>query len=230
MLPSPDTLSVRHAERLALAEVTSVADPEGLGRVEVRLWGLQGFPGQTLKAWARVATAFAGSGRGAFLLPDVGDEVLVGFVEGDPRHPVVIGSLWNGRQRPPEQLGGNRRKIDRWSLKTRAGTRIAIVEEEAASPRISLTTPAGVTVELDDQGGGQLTCQAQGSTIRVDASGVSVRTGSTVSVNAAHVGVTAPIVTVDAGLTSFSGIVQCNTLVTTTVIASVYTPGAGNIW
>lgn len=218
------------AGRLALADVTSVDDPLGLGRVEVRLWGLHGFPGQTLKAWARVATPFAGAGSGAFFLPDVGDEVLVGFVDGDPHDPVVIGSFWNGRQRPPEQLGGGRRKVDRWTLKTRAGTRIAIVEEATSSPKISLTTPGGVTVELDDAGGGQLTCRAQGSTIRIDASGVSVRTGASVSINAGTVDVTASIVTVNTGVASFSGIVQCNTLLATTVISSVYTPGAGNIW
>ena len=230
MLPSPDFLSVVLAGRLALADVTSVKDSDGLGRVEVRLWGLQGVPGQTLEAWARVAVPFAGPGRGAFLLPEVGDEVLVGFVEGDPREPVVIGSLWNGAHRPPERLGGNGNRIDRWSLTTTAGTRIAIVEEAGGAPKISLRTPRGVSVDLDDQGGGTLTCRAQGSTITVDGSGVSVRTGGTVAVNAGRVEVTAGSVTVSTGTATFSGVVQCNTLVTNTVVASVYTPGAGNIW
>jgi uncharacterized protein involved in type VI secretion and phage assembly len=228
MPPPLDTLSVASARRLTLAEVTSVADPDDLGRVEIRPWNLQGFPEQTLKAWARVAVPFAGPDSGAFLLPDVGDEVLVGFVDGDPREPVVIGSFWNARQRPPERLGGGRKHVDRWTLRTRSGTRIAIVEE--GSPQISLTTPAGVTVELDDQNGGQLTCRAQGSTIRIDSAGVSVRTGSTVSVNAGQVEVTAGSVTVNTGTATFSGLVQCNTLVATTVMATTYTPGAGNIW
>jgi uncharacterized protein involved in type VI secretion and phage assembly len=230
VLSSPDLLSVAFADRLALAEVTSVKDPDGLGRVEVRLWGLQGVAGQTLKAWARVAVPFAGPGRGAFLLPEVGDEVLVGFVDGDPRHPVVIGSIWNGAQRPPEQLGGDGRRIDRWSLTTRAGTRIAIVAEAGGSPKVSLTTPGGVTVELHDGDGGKLTCRAQSSTITLDGAGVTVRTGATVSVDAGQVEVTAGSVSVKTGTATFSGVVQCNTLVATTVNASVYSPGVGNIW
>ena len=230
MLPSPDILSVALAGRLALADVTLVNDPAGLGRVQVRLWSLQGVPGQTLKAWARVATPFAGPGRGAFLLPEVGDEVLVGFVDGDPREPVVIGSLWNGAQRPPEQLGGDGSQIDRWSLTTKAGTRIAIVEESGGAPKISLQTPRGVSVELDDQGGGTLTCDARGSTITVDSSGVSVRTHATVAVNAGRVDVTAGSVEVKTGTATFSGVVQCNTLVTNSVVSSAYTPGVGNIW
>jgi uncharacterized protein involved in type VI secretion and phage assembly len=230
VLPPPDLLSVVLAGRLALADVTSVKDPDGLGRVEVRIWSLQGVSGQSLEAWARVAVPFAGPGRGAFLLPEVGDEVLVGFVEGDPREPVVIGSLWNGAHRPPEQLGGNGNRIDRWSLTTTAGTRIAIVEEAGAEPKVSLQTPRGVNVELDDKDGGTLTCHAQKSTITVDAKGVSVRTGATVAVNAGKVEVTAGSVAVKTGTATFSGVVQCNTLVTNTVVASTYTPGAGNVW
>ena len=156
--------------------------------------------------------------------------MLVGFIAGGPREPVVIGSLWNGAQRPPERLGGDGRKIDRWSLTTKAGTRIAIVEEAGGAPKISLETPRKVSVELDDQGGGTLTCRAQGTTITVDGSGVSVRTGATVAVQAGQVEVTAGSVAVNTGTATFSGVVQCNTLLATTVVASVYTPGAGNVW
>ena len=143
---------------------------------------------------------------------------------------MVIGSLWNGAQRPPEQLGGDGSRIDRWSLTTKAGTRIAIVEEAGGSPQISLTTPGGVTVELRRPGGGKLTCRAQGSTITVDGAGVSVRTGATVAVDAGQVEVTAGSVRSRPGTATFSGVVQCNTLIATTVMASTYTPGAGNVW
>ncbi|HSA79707.1 MAG TPA: hypothetical protein VLE23_02725, partial [Geminicoccaceae bacterium] len=142
----------------------------------------------------------------------------------------VIGSVWNGAERPPEQLGGDGSRVDRWSLTTKAGTRIAIVEEADGAPKISLQTPRGVSVELDDQGGGTLTCRAQGSTITVDGKGVSVRTGAKVAVNAGQIEVTAGSVIVNAGTATFSGVVQCNTLVTNTVVATTYTPGAGNIW
>lgn len=228
MLPAPDLLHVALGSRLALAKVTSAADPLSLGRVQVALWGLQGFPGQTLQIWARVAVPFAGPGRGAFLLPSVGDEVLVGFVEGHPSDPVVLGSLWNGSQRPPEQLGGNR--VDRWSFTTPAGTRIAIVEEAGSSPQISLSTPDGVRVELSDDGGGTLTCEAQGSTITLDAQGVSIFTMEKLAIDAGTIEIATGRMQVNTNTAAFSSIVDCNSVTTTTAVAGTYMPGAGNVW
>lgn len=230
MLPAPDLLQVALAGRLALGRVSAVGDPLRLGRVQVALWNLQGFPGQTLQAWARVAVPFAGPGRGAFLLPSVGDEVLVGFVGGDPGHPVVLGGLWNGGQRPPERLGGDGSRVDRWSLTTPAGTRIAIVEETGSSPQISLTTPQGVRVELSDEGGGTLTCEAQGSTVTMDAEGVSISTGERLAIDAGTVEISAGRVQVNTSAAAFSGVVECNSLTTTTAMAGTYMPGAGNVW
>src|SRR5690242_9757006 len=94
-------------ERLArpyLGLVVSVEDPESLARVQVRLPSFDGIADQDAALWARVALPFAGDGRGAFMLPDVGDEVLVVFVNGDARFPVIVGGLWNGATRVPETL------------------------------------------------------------------------------------------------------------------------------
>lgn len=211
-----------------LAEVVSVQDPAGIGRVQVRLLGFDGVGEQDGPVWARVAAPFAGADRGAFLIPDVGDEVVVLFVNGDPRWPLVVGGVWNGGAGPPERLDGAR--VDRWTLVGRAGTRIAIVEETAGRETISLTTPGGVSAVLTDEGGGRIECRAAGTTITVDTSGVSVRAAGRVDVQASQVSVSAGMVTVDAGMSRFSGLVQCDTLVTNTVVASTYTPGAGNIW
>ena len=68
-----------------LGEVVSVADPDGRGRVQVRLFAFDGVDDHDAPLWARVATPFAGADRGAFFIPDVGDEVLVTFAHGDPR-------------------------------------------------------------------------------------------------------------------------------------------------
>ncbi len=54
--------------------------------------------------WARMATFMAGPGRGAFWMPEVDDEVLVAFEHGDFRFPVIIGSLWNGKDKYPQEL------------------------------------------------------------------------------------------------------------------------------
>jgi len=211
-----------------LAKVVSVQDPDHLSRVQVRLINFDGVNGHDAPIWARVVTPFAGADRGAFFIPDVDDEVLVTFLNGDSRYPLVMGGLWNGNASAPEQLGGDR--VDRWTIVGKAGTRIAIVEESASQATISFTTPNGVTGELTDTGGGKIKFEAAGTTITVDSSGVSVQTPSKVSVQASQVQVSAGQVSVDSALSSFSGVVRCDVLQATTVIASTYTPGAGNIW
>jgi uncharacterized protein involved in type VI secretion and phage assembly len=212
-----------------LALVVSVSDPNHLGRVQLRLVNFDGVTDQDAPVWARVAVPFAGDNRGAFLLPDVGDEVLVEFVNGDPRFPIVVGGLWNGAQSPPEQLGGDR--VDRWTIVGKAGTRIAIVEESSGQATISLTTPQGQqSLTIKETAGGEIKLEAAGSTITMDTTGVTITTGAKVTVQASTVDVSAGMVTVNAAMSSFSGVVKCDTLITNTVVSTTYTPGAGNVW
>jgi uncharacterized protein involved in type VI secretion and phage assembly len=211
-----------------LGEVVSVSDPDSQSRVQVRLFNFDGLADQDGPIWARVAVPFAGADRGAFLLPDVGDEVLITFVQGDSRHPIVIGGLWNGSAPAPEQLGGDR--TDRWTLVGKAGSRIAIVEASPATATISFETPNGVTCTLTDSGGGQIEFKAAGNTIKINSEGISVQAAAKVSVQASQVEVNAGQVTVNAAVSSFSGMVRCDVLQATTVVATTYTPGAGNIW
>ena len=223
-IPTPGRFSQTY-----LAAVVAVDDPLGLARVQVRLLSFDGVADQDGPIWARVAVPFAGANRGAFLLPDVGDEVLITFVNGDSRLPVVVGGLWHGNATPPETLGGAGDRVDRWTLVGKAGTRIAIVEENSGAATISFTTPGGVSGELTDAGGGKIELSAAGTTITIDPSGVTIQT-STVNVNASQVTVTAPNVKVDAAISTFAGLLKCDILKATTVIAETYTPGAGNVW
>ena len=82
------------------ALVCDILDPDGLGRVKVTLPWSPDAGGAGYEAWARLATLMAGNNRGSWFIPDVDDEVLVSFEGGDPRRPVVLGSLWNGKDRP----------------------------------------------------------------------------------------------------------------------------------
>jgi hypothetical protein len=92
-----------------------------------------------------------------------------------------------------------------------------------------LRTRGGLEIVLDDKAG-QVTISGQGSTIRIDSTGVTIDAAARVQVNASQVKVSAGMVEVDAGMSKFSGVVQCDTLIATSVVASSYTPGAGNIW
>lgn len=208
-----------------LARVTDVQDPENLARVKVELYAHDTTSDAAL--WARVASPFAGASRGGFFIPQVDDEVLVVFVGGDARHPVVVGGLWNGAATPPETIEST---VNIWSITGKAGTRIAIVEESDATAKIECSTPGGVTLTMTDEAGGKTTIECAGNTITIDTQGVSIQAAAKVKVQAANVEVSAGMVKVDAAMSKFSGVIKCDTLITNAVVSSSYTPGAGNIW
>jgi uncharacterized protein involved in type VI secretion and phage assembly len=80
--------------------VKSVDDPKGQGRIQVDLSTL---PGRNRTNWAPVATMMAGGGRGTWFMPELEDEVLVGFLGADPEQPVILGFTWNGKDKTPSQ-------------------------------------------------------------------------------------------------------------------------------
>ena len=95
---------------LVVGIVTSIKDdgtgggPAQLGRVKLKLPAISG---EMETGWARVAMPGAGNQRGAFFLPEVNDEVLVGFEGGDLRRPVVLGGLYNGKDKPNYVVNGS---------------------------------------------------------------------------------------------------------------------------
>jgi phage baseplate assembly protein V len=184
------------------AVVADVRDKEGLGRVQVTVADVIPKP-----VWAPVSTLMAGDHRGTWFVPDVGDEVLVAFQGGDASRPVVLGSLWSAKERPPETMdaaGANAVRV----IRTRAGLEIRL---DDAAGRVAVSTPDGASITLEH---GNVTIKAPG-VVEIDASQIKA---------------SASIVEVDAGMSKFSGVVQCDTLVANSVVASSYTPGAGNIW
>jgi phage protein D len=82
---------------VSTAQVTDVRDPDGLGRVKMKFPWLSD---TYVSDWARTVQAGAGPQRGAVVLPEVNDEVMVAFEQGDLRRPYVLGGLWNGVDKP----------------------------------------------------------------------------------------------------------------------------------
>ncbi len=212
-----------------LAKVTSVKDDKKQGRIQLKLLAFDGVTEQDAPIWARVAVPFAGADRGAFLIPNKDDIVVVQFVHGEPSQPIVIGGVWNGQQKAPEQLGGNGEEVDRWTFVGKQGTRIAIVEEQAGA-KIELATPNKTeSVTITQAKSGKVELKTNTSTVTLDSKGVTVRT-TKVKVHATDVTVNAPTVTVNAALSKFNGVVKAVAVQAPTIIGNVYTPGAGNIW
>jgi uncharacterized protein involved in type VI secretion and phage assembly len=208
------------------ALVTDVEDPEGQGRVRIRLPWAPDSDGDAYEAWARLATLMAGADRGTWFVPEVDDEVLAVFEGGDPRRPYVIGSLWNGQDAPPESMSAGN---DIRAIHSRNGI-VVTFDDTDGQERLQLETPGGQAVTLTDGPGVVTVEDANGNSITLDSSGITIQSGSKVTVSASTVEVNAGSVTVNAGLSKFSGVVQADTVITNTVISSSYTPGAGNIW
>lgn len=137
-------------------------DPDGEDRIKVRLPVIStGDEG----VWARIATLDAGDKRGTFFRPEIGDEVIVGFLNGDPRHPVVIGGVHSSAKPAPEPpKDDNHRKgyISRsemkmvfddekkiFTLETPAGNKLVLSEDEKA-------------ITLEDQNGNKITMNSDG--------------------------------------------------------------------
>ena len=161
-------------------------------------------------------------------MPDVDDEVLVVFAGGDPRFPLVVGGLWNGSAASPADLGADGNRYKR--IRSKNGITVTL-DDQRGQETLTLETPGGQRLTLKDGPNSVTLEDANGNSIKLEAAGITVKAAAKVTVQAgAGVDVTASTVNVNAAMATFSGVVQCQTLIATSVISSSYTPGAGNVW
>jgi uncharacterized protein involved in type VI secretion and phage assembly len=172
---------------VSIGVVTNNKDPDGLGRVKVKLPWLA----DTAESdWARVASPMAGAARGLYLLPEVDDEVLVAFEHGNPETPYVVGSLWNGKDKPPEANSDG--KNDRRTLKSRSGhvirlndtkdsETIEIVDKSGKNSIVIATKDNSVTISAD----ADITItSAKGKLILSGKGGVEITSGAALKAEA----------------------------------------------
>lgn len=124
--------------------VTNNKDPEKLGRVKVKFPWLSN---EDESNWARVVSPMAGKERGIFFLPEVDDEVLVFFEHGDINTPYIIGSLWNGKDLPPENNSDGKNNIR--MIKSRSGHKIKIDDTEG-NEKIEVVDKTGKNMVVID--------------------------------------------------------------------------------
>jgi uncharacterized protein involved in type VI secretion and phage assembly len=123
------------------AIVVDAVDPEKEGRVKIQFpW----FDEEMVTEWCRACQLYAGNGYGALFVPEVGDEVLVSFIHGDMRLPVIMGGLYNGKDKPSSHRD---KTTDRKLIRTKAGHEIVFDDHDK---RVTLTTAGGLTLEMDD--------------------------------------------------------------------------------
>lgn len=208
------------------ALVSDVQDPDGQGRVRIRLPWATDPEGNTYEIWARLATMMAGAERGTWFIPEPEDEVLVAFAGGDPAQPIVIGALWNGADAPPESMDSNNNLR---SITSRSGIHL-VFDDTDGNVKFSVETPGGQKIVCNDAPASIEMSDSNGNRVTLDSGGITLDTGMNVTINASMLKVSAGMVTVDAGMSRFSGVVQSDTNITNTTVSATYTPGAGNIW
>jgi len=164
--------------------VADIEDPENMGRVRVT------FPWRdaTDKSnWARVATLMAGKQMGTYFLPDTGDEVLVAFGNGDIHDPYIVGSLWTGKQKPPQK---NTKGNPVRQIKSKAGHTITLDDTDNKGS-IEIETAAGQTITVDDANEKIQLTDAGGSTITMSSDGVAISTTKDLSLSGKNVSIKA---------------------------------------
>lgn len=132
--------------------VTDVNDPMMLGRVKVKYpWMPQGSTGDIPSSWARVAALGGGKNGGLYFIPEVNDEVLVVFEQGDVNTPFIVGALWNSKDRPPKGpsgvavVGG---KVNQRIIKSRTG-HVILLDDTTGQEKIVIEDKSGNGITID---------------------------------------------------------------------------------
>jgi len=132
--------------------VTNNNDPENLGRIKVKFPWLSE---EDESPWARLLTPMAGKNRGFYFLPEINDEVLVAFEQGDMAFPYILGALWNAQDLPPEKNKDGKNNIR--TIKSRSGHKITLDDTDGQEK---------IIIE-DKTGKNQILINSQDNTINI---------------------------------------------------------------
>jgi Rhs element Vgr protein len=148
-------------------------DPAGAHRVQLELPAAQ-----VPAVWARLAQGYASNGFGAHFVPEIGDEVLVGFLANDPACPVVLGSLYSPQRPPPvAPAAGN----DVKALVTRSKARLEFHDGDKV---ITISTPGRNQVVLSDKEEAITLTDQHHNQVRLDAGGITIDSAGDVRITA----------------------------------------------
>ncbi len=165
----------RAAPSIAVAVVTDNQDPENLNRVKVKY---PAFSDNDSSYWARIATPSAGNDRGFQFLPEVNDEVLIAFEQGDINQPYIIGSLWNGKDKPPQTASDAK---DKRMIRTRSGHTI-ILDDTSGSEKIIIKDKTGNNTVQIDSSSNELKINMEGETKIIAKGKISLESNQEVSI------------------------------------------------
>jgi Rhs element Vgr protein len=150
-------------------------DPDGEDRILVKLPTIDN---NARGIWTRVASLDAGQNRGAFFRPEINDEVIVGFINHDPRHAVMLGMMNSSAKPAPIKAQDSN---DKKGFTTRSKMHLSF---DDGSNTITIDTPAGNSIVLDESGQQIKLTDQTGNTITMDTSGITLQSPNAVQIQA----------------------------------------------
>lgn len=151
------------------------ADPESEYRVQVSIPVLDA---QTDGVWARLSKFYGTDGAGAFFIPEIGDEVLLGYLNNDPSHPVILGSLYSSKRKPAYELTADNFKK---AILTKALLKFEFDDEKKV---ITLITPGNNKIVISDDDKSILLQDQTENVVRLNQDGISLDSPKDIKISA----------------------------------------------
>ncbi len=129
--------------------------------------------------WARLSNFYATSGAGAFFIPEIGDEVVVGFLENDPRYPIILGSLYSSAKKPETIVKDNNNYIKTLSSKSKI-----LISFDDEKKIIKITTPGGNSVTLNDEAKSIVLQDQNNNKIKMGLDGITISSDKDINISA----------------------------------------------
>lgn len=163
-------------EGLQIGVVTKLdQDPDNDFRVQVSVPLLQA---ETEGVWARLGQFYASDSFGAFFLPEIGDEVVLGYLNNDPAHPLILGSLYSSKRKPPytpEQANNTKALVTRSKL---------TVELDDDKKVVTIVTPGKNRIVLSDDGKSILVQDQNNNKVELNESGIELSSPKDIAIKA----------------------------------------------
>lgn len=168
LLPGVDGLQIGVVVKLD-------GDPENKGRIQVKLPVMQNEPSGI---WARLASYYGSDGFGNFFVPEIEDEVLLGYLNNDPNNPVVLGSLYSSKRKAPYELTAENFTK---AIVTRSMLKVEFDDDKKV---ISLVTPGGNQIVISDDGESIQLQDQNSNKVELNKDGISLDSPKDITVKA----------------------------------------------
>jgi len=150
-------------------------DPEGQNKVQVTIPLLQA---ETEGVWARLAEYYASDGIGAFFVPEIGDEVVLGYINNDPSNPIILGSLYSSKHTPPYELSADNFTK---ALMTKSKLKLEFDDDKKV---ITIITPGNNRVVISDDDKSILLQDQNDNIVKLSEDGISLDSPKDIKITA----------------------------------------------